>query len=184
MSVYFTASVAGKKQYLDNYLKIINILKAKKFKVISNHIIESTSAAIHSKKRKERIRFHKQLDKWLKHCDFVVAETSFPSVSVGYEISLAHHYNKPVLILYTNGKPPSLLVDCQNEKLIVEKYTTQTLNEIISDFIRYAKNSTDTRFTFYITPAISRYLDKVAQEKKLPKSVFLRKLIEDKMRKK
>ncbi|MBM3283848.1 hypothetical protein FJY90_06420, partial [Candidatus Gottesmanbacteria bacterium] len=109
MTVYFTASIVGKRHYLSNYQKIIGILKAKNLEVISDHIINTTEAQIRMEKVEERIRFQKQLEKWLNSCDYVVAETSFPSISVGYEISLALHYGKPVLILYSEGNPPSLL---------------------------------------------------------------------------
>ncbi len=184
MLVYFTASVTGKKYYLSNYLKIIEILREKKCKVISDHIIQSTVAALHSQKKEDRLAFHKNLDKWLKQCDFVVAETTFPSVSVGYEISLALHYNKPILILYFEGKCPSILVDHSNERLVCENYTLSSLQDIIEEFISFAQGTSDSRFTFFITPAIAAYLDKVSKKHKIPKSVFLRKLIEDKMRKK
>jgi hypothetical protein len=41
-TVYFTASLVGKKHFLDNYTKIISYLKSKNFDVISDHIITVT----------------------------------------------------------------------------------------------------------------------------------------------
>jgi len=182
MKVYFTASIIGKKHYLHNYLKIIDHLKEKDCQVISDHIISSTESEIRMEKKEMRLKFHKQLENWISGSDFVVAETSFPSISVGYEISLALHLLKPILILYSIGDPPSLLAHHAEEKLICEKYTTYTLSEIIDDFINYVQGTNDTRFTFFITSKIASFLEKVARREKVPKSVYLRKLIEEDMK--
>lgn len=180
--VYFTASITGKKHYLDNYLKIIRFLENKNCQVIYNHIINSTESEVKLEKKEDRIRFHKQLERWITGCDFVVAETSFPSISIGYEISLALHLLKPILILYSTGDPPTLLAHHKEEKLVCEKYNKDTLSDIIDDFINYVRGTIDTRFTFFITPKIASFLEKVSKKNKLPKSVYLRKLIEKDMK--
>jgi hypothetical protein len=178
MNVYFTASIVGKKDYLRNYLKIIDVLKAKNFIVQSEHIIDTTEPEIHMKTREERLRFHRKLETWIQKADFIVVESSFPSISVGYEISLALQYRKPVLILYSVGDPPSLFAYHNDEKVVCEKYTYDTVQGIIDEFITFVRGAADTRFTFFVTPQIAAYLDKVSKKEKMPKSVYLRKLIE------
>lgn len=182
MTVYFTASIVGKKYYLKNYCKILEILKSRKHKVISDHIIKTTEAQIRMENRGDRLKFHKQLENWIISCDFMIAEASFPSISVGYEISLALQRGKPVLILYYGGDPPSLLTYHEEEKLVCEKYTMKNLSGIIDDFINFAEGKNNTRFTFFITSEIALYLDRVSKKEKLPKSVYLRKLIEKEMK--
>lgn len=182
MKVYFTASIVGKKHHLDDYLKIIEILKSQEIEVISEHIINSTEAQIRLETKEERLAFHKKLEKWIQESDFVVAETTFPSISVGYEISLAQHFLKPILILFTGNHPPSLLAQHRDEKLVCEKYSSETLKGIIEDFVNYVKGNSDSRFTFFITSQIATYLDKISKKEKLPKSVYLRKLIENEMK--
>lgn len=179
MKVYFTASIVGKKYYLKNYLKIIELLKSRKYKVISDHIIETTEDQIRLKGRQERLKFHNQLEKWINASDFMIAETSFPSISVGYEISLALQRGKSVLILYSIGDPPSLFAYHTSEKIVCEKYSLATLSDIIDDFIKYVEATEDMRFTFFITAEIASYLEKVSRKEKLPKSVYLRKLIKE-----
>lgn len=183
MTVYFTASIIGKKYYLADYQEIIKLLQSEHYQVIADHIINSSSPKILVEKREERIRFQQQLEKWINACDFMVAETSYPSISVGYEISMALYSNKPVLILFRKGDPPSLLAHHKDENLVCEKYTKDSLPGIITDFTNYVKGKTATRFTFYITAEISHYLEEVATKHKIPKSVYLRKLIETDMRK-
>jgi len=182
MTVYFTASIVGKKYHLSKYLAIIDYLKSKKYEVISDHIIKSTSNQIISEKREERIKFQNRLEKWINSADFMIAETSFPSISVGYEISLALQEGKPVLVLYSEGNPPSLLIHHKDDHLDCEKYTLSSLPEIINNFVKYVEGAADSRFTFFITPEIASYLEKVSKREKIPKSVYLRKLIEREMK--
>lgn len=182
MTVYFTASIVGKKHYLPNYLKIIEILKSKGFQVISNHIITTNELQIRMEKREDRIKFQNKLEKWIKSCGFVVAETSFPSISVGYEISLAQHFGKPVLILYSDNNPPSLLVEHKDEKVVCEEYTSDKLPEIISEFLSFIEELTSTKFTFFITSEMASFLDKISIREKIPKSVYLRRLISRQMK--
>src|SRR5258708_1790355 len=137
MIIYFTASLAAKDQYLEKYKKIIAFLESQGHTVIAQHIIDSSESKIRMSTRTERLQFHNQLEKWLKSCDFVIAETSFPSISVGYEISLALRLARPVLVLYSEGDPPSLLAHHENDRLYCEKYTNEDLGKIILDFIDY-----------------------------------------------
>ncbi len=183
MKVYFTASIAAKKQLLHNYLMILDILKSKKHDVIAEHIINTEESQIHLQTKDQRLQFHERLEEWIRSCDFMIAETTFPSISVGYEISLALRVGKPVLLLYSEGNPPSLLEHHKDDKLIAERYTADTVKPIIEDFISYTNQKSDLRFTFFVTPAIVNYLDDLAKRKKIPKSVYLRRLIEEDMQK-
>lgn len=182
MNVYFTASIAAKDKYMKNYQAIIRNLEKRKFVVVADHILQVTEDHIRLKGREERIAFHEQLEKWISTCNFMVAETSFPSISVGYEISLALRLGKPVLILYSEGDPPSLLAHHHNENLGCEMYTLQTLDDIMENFITYVEGKSDMRFTFFISAQIASYLDTISRTDKIPKSVYLRQLIEKDMR--
>ncbi|MBU1327412.1 nucleoside 2-deoxyribosyltransferase [Patescibacteria group bacterium] len=181
MKVYFTASIVGKKYYLSQYLNIVEVFKSRKHSIIADHILQATEEQINLGTKKERLDFHKKLEGWINSCDCMVVEASFPSISVGYEISMALHRGKPVLILYSTGDPPSLFAFHEDEQLITQRYTMDSLREIIDDFINFVKGAHDSRFTFYITSRISAYLDRVSMKKKIPKSVYLRTLIEKDM---
>lgn len=182
MKTYFTASIVGKRHHLQNYKKIIDILKEKKCEVISDHIIKTTENQLSKVTKEERINFQKQLERWIVGSDCMVVETTFPSISVGYEISLAVSRGKPVLMLYSEGEPPSLLTHFKEETVMCEHYTEATLEGIIDDFLAYVKGVNDTRFTFFITSKIAAFLDKVSKQEKIPKSVYLRRLIKREMK--
>lgn len=183
MRAYFTASVVGKKQYLDKYLTIIELLEKSGVDVSAEHILSATEDKIRLETRNERVALQKKLEMLVNDADFLIAETSFPSISVGYEIALALHRGKPVLVLYSQGDAPSLIVNNEEEKLVVEKYDEKNIATIISDFVNYVRGGADTRFTFFITSEIGSYLEKMAKKSKVPKSVYLRNLIAEDIRK-
>jgi len=182
MKAYFTASIVGKKYHLRNYQHIIKLLNDRGITVVADHILKTTEEQIHFETREERIKIQKKFENWVLEADFVVVEASFPSISVGYEIALAIHRGKPVLVLYSEGDPPSLIINNEEEKLIVEKYSLSTLPDLLDDFINYFRGESDTRFTFFITSKIASYLEKQAKRNKVPKSVYLRDLINEDMK--
>lgn len=177
MDVYFTASIVGKKLYLPNYLRIVEILKQKKIRVVSDHIINSSEEQINLQSKSNRVSFHKKLKKWIMDCSCMIAEGSFPSISVGFEISLALNTGKPVLLLYTK-EAPSLLSSYDDEKLICSRYTDMDLKDTIDEFMNYVRGNSNQRFTFFINAKIARYLEEVSRKKQVPKSVYIRGLIE------
>ena len=105
--------------------------------------------------KEQRLKLRNELDSWIKSADCVFAETSFPSISVGYEIALALQLNKPVLMLYTDVFLPSLISPSTNKMIFAEKYTKTSLKEIIKDFLHYVESAEGIRFTMFITPDLS-----------------------------
>lgn len=182
MTIYFTASVSAKQKYFDEYKNIINHLEALGHKVESKHIIDTTESQIQGETRDEILKFQTKVEQWIKKCDFIIADTSFPSVSVGYEIALALRIGKPILVFYGEGGPPSLLTYYKDEKLVTERYTDKTYKDTIDNFINFVRGKNELRFTFFITPTIAVFLDEVARQEKLPKAVYIRKLIEKDMK--
>ncbi len=181
MRAYFTASIVGKKYHLDKYRKIVELLTEKGVTVAAEHILNVEEKDIQLQSREKRLAFHQRLEDWVNSADFLVAETSFPSISVGYEISMALDRGKPVLILYSEGDPPSLFAYHENEKIVSEKYTMDTLAPIISDFLHFVRGEADTRFTFFISSKQAAYLAKMGKKNRVPKSVYLRSLIDKDM---
>lgn len=182
MKIYFTASLAGKSQLLKNYQTIISYLSRRGHNVIADHILNKTHEEVDKGKKEDRLKFHNQLVRWIKSCDFLVIEGSYPSMSVGYELSMGLNYNKPVILLYTQEEPPALFAYHENEKLIVERYTLETLPGIIDTFLSYIKDIQESRFTFYITNKQATFLGQISSQRKIPKAVYLRDLIDREMK--
>lgn len=181
MTIYFNASVTGKQNYEDNYQKIVEALKDMGHKVIYEHILDVESSELASETSKQRATHHVKLNQWLNEADVVVVEVSYPSVSVGYEIGLALDKNKPVLALYTTDKAPAALIGERSDKFVLEHYDLDNIRRELKILLNEVADLQDTRFNFFISPKHQNYLDWIAKNKKIPRSVFLRRLIEQHM---
>lgn len=182
MRIYFTASIVGKKQYLSYYKAIIEQLSHMGHTVIADHIMQTTEEQLTLETKEERRKFHKKLHSWITESDCVIVEASFPSISVGYEIALALNSGKAVLVLHTEGDPPSLLPELNAERLVIEKYSIASLHSILHDFLLYAQGSDDARFTFFLTHRQAFHLTSASKKVGLPKAVYLRNLIDQDIR--
>lgn len=113
----------------------------------------------------------------------VVGEVSYPSVSVGYLISMALDLGKPTILLYKGKSEPNLLSSLVSDKLQVLNYNSKAeLEKELSSSIDYASQQADVRFNFFISPQIGLYLDWISKNKRVPRAVYLRRLIEEDMR--
>jgi len=177
MKIYFVASIAGKEKYSENYRCIIENLKALGHKLFEN-VSPSTVKSVYGLTDEEKIDYYRQVLNWIKNCDVVVTEASYPSLGVGFEISTALEKGKPVIVLYTEGEGPHFLEGLESEKLIIIKYSLDDLKQQLKDSLQFAAEQADIRFNFFIPPSISNYLDWISKEKRIPRSVYLRRLIE------
>ncbi|MEA2056720.1 MAG: hypothetical protein U9O78_03390 [Patescibacteria group bacterium] len=182
MKAYFSASVSGKKELGKNYKKILDSLNELGLEVLNNHVLTTSLEDLKKVGKKEEQSFYKQLKSWLSEADLMVAEVSKPSTNVGHEVSLALSKNKPVILLYLEGRKPLLFDGIQSEKLQLIKYDVEGIVDELKMAIEYATESRDTRFNFFISPKHQNYLDWIAKNKRIPRSVFLRQLIEEHMR--
>jgi 2'-deoxynucleoside 5'-phosphate N-hydrolase len=183
MKIYFTASLTGKNLYEENYKKIIKILEDMDIKVVSDHVLTEEKGGVSAKSHEEIISFYKKISNWISQSDIVVAEVTYPSTNVGHEITLALEKGKPVIFLYIEGKEPKLLNALDSEKSQLIPYKPKDLKTILKTSIEEAQDQMDVRFNFFISPKIGAYLDWIAKQKKTPRAVFLRRLIEEHMKK-
>jgi len=182
MKAYFVGSIKGRENYLNNYKRIIDHLVKNKIIVIED-TLRPSSDEVYSLSDKDKIAYYKQVLKWINDADVTIAEVSHPSIGVGYEISQAVEKEKPVIILYSNNEAPHFLEGIQSDKVILVQYTSDDLEDSLTAALEMASSKIDTRFNFFISPKIGNYLDWVSKKKKLPRAVYLRKLIEEDMKK-
>lgn len=183
MKIYFTAAISLSDKYGDYYTKIVNKLIAMGHQVIHEHITEVSMSDIeNNSSEEERIKYYKQVNNWIKSVDLIVAELSFPStLNVGHEVTIALEKNKPVLGLFLEGKDSLFFQGMNSEKFLYQNYNNKSLEMVLEDAIDYCQEMSDVRFNFFISPAIGNYLDWISKEKKIPRSVYLRNLIEKNM---
>ena len=185
MQIYFVASSRLVSKDVSLYSRLYKKI-CEEHKMVSDKVLKWIKTGIKDLS-KESIETKKEnyLDivKCIKKADIVVMEISGHSVSMGFILSKAMEENKPVIAMYTSDMDPVFVKGIVNSKLIMAEYDKNNLEQVISDSINKAKCLVDMRFNFFVSPKILNYLDWIAQKRMIPKSVFLRNLIEREMRK-
>lgn len=182
MKIMLLTSIRKKEPINNSLLTIVNTLEKMNHKVIHEHVTKTSQEDLDHKSQIEDVSFHKNILDDIKNCDIVIAECTTQSLSVGYLISFAIEQNKPTIILYKSSAPKPNLFPTLTEsgKIFIAEYKDDTeLSEEIKEYIDFAKDQVDVRFNFFISPKINNYLDWIAKKKKIPRSVYLRRLIED-----
>ncbi len=178
MKIYFTAAIYQKPQFGAYYDRIVAVLE-KAGTVQHKHITDKTLDMVMTQSAADNLAYYRQANRWISSADLVVVEASFPStINIGHEITLAFDKGKPVIVLYKVGHDSIFLHGINSERLILAEYTDDTLEQVLNDSITFARDTADTRFNFFISPRHIAYLDWVAKVKKIPRSVYLRRLIE------
>ena len=182
MKCIFIASIRARAEYKESYKRIISILRSDGNHVISDHVLTTSQEDLNKMTKANNTTFHKKILQNIKASDVVIAECSHQSLSVGYLLSYAVEQGKPTIVFYNSNSPePNLFPTLSSsERLYYVKYSNlDELDKLVHEYAEYAKEQLDTRFNFFVSPSIERYLSWVAKRRKLPRSVFLRKLIED-----
>jgi len=185
MKIYFIASsrLVGANPKL--YTKLYSYLAAEG-KMISDKVMKWVKIGIKDisgaplKIKKEN--YVQSVDS-VKKADIVVMEVSGHSMSMGYLISKALEMNKPVIALHKKEHMPNFIKGIGDQKLIISEYCDEDIEEVLEKSLKKANNFIDVRFNFFVNSKILNYLDWVASKRMLPRSVFLRNLIEKEMKK-
>ena len=182
MRIYFTASITAMDKYRVHYEKIIEYLRREGYDVQADHILKAELEVREHQDDEQKVNYYRNFLKSVGVSDIVVAEASYPStVHIGHEISIALGKGKPVIVLYLKGKEPIFLKGITNDKLLMVEYTLETLESELKYVLEEAKEGMDVRFNFFVSPKIVAFLDWVAKKKKMPRAVYLRRLIEEDM---
>lgn len=179
MKIYFTGSVSRVTPELrETYNKIVSYLERMGHVVLARHMQNKDGKVLRAQTEKESAAIQSKMSKWRKQATLLVAECSTSSIGVGQEIAEALSDNRQVIALHLPGKKPNILTHFGRDLLYLVEYTPETLKAQLSEYVEFAKINSDTRFNFFISPQIGSYLDWISHRKKLPRAVYLRKLIE------
>jgi nucleoside 2-deoxyribosyltransferase len=179
MKVVFVASHTQQKELGVYYKRAVKFLEDKGLEVTSGSLFDDKLAKEISSNREQ---WYKQSIHEVQKADLVVVEISYPSTAnVGHELTYALEIGKPVIAIYHKDKEPVFLRGREDEKLLLFEYNDSDIENILDAALEYATDVQDVRFNFFISPSIGRYLDWVSKNKRVPRAVFLRKLIEQEM---
>jgi hypothetical protein len=179
MKLYFTAAIVQRPKFGCYYDQIVETVQNLGHHIQHEHITKETLANIKKATEDDLNAHYRKVVRWISQADIVIVEASFPStLNVGHEISLALERNKPTIVLYKKGYDSFFLRGLNSDKLFLVEYTPKSLLQLVTACVNYAKEQAETRFNFFMPPLYLTYLDWAATQKKLPRSVYLRDLLE------
>lgn len=108
----------------------------------------------------------------------MLAGSSHQSLSVGHLISFAIELGKPTIIIYEETMPkpnffPSLVKE--NDIYLFRIAKVKILKNWLLNIL--SMEDTDIRFNLMLSAEMYNYLNQIAKQEKLPKSVIVRRLI-------
>jgi len=184
MTIFFSGSLYGKKKYADRYTKIVDIVEQNGHRIAADHILNTSHEEIQNRPARDDAKQFKKILESIKRSDALFVELSHPSSSAGFFIAQALNLGKPVVIFFAGEEEPHLLksLELLSEKLAVVRYRdTLDLDTEVPLMLDFVSEAQDTRFNFFVTPDIASYLDWVSKERRIPRSVYLRRLIDEDM---
>jgi hypothetical protein len=178
MKIYFTSSARASQELKQNYKTIFELISSFGHSHVDDYTKSDDAQKVYFGTHEENLKLYKHAMECIKNADAIVLEVSTHSLSMGYLLQQSLTMGKPVIALYVVGNKPAFVAGIDNEKLQLVEYTAESLKEELSIALQNAQENTDVRFNFFISPSIGRYLDWVSKVKKIPRSVYLRALIE------
>ena len=185
MKIYFIASPRSANKEPELYKRLFDVL-ANDNKMVNSQVLDWTKGELskfYEGTHEQRVAHYKKTMNSIKSADVVAVEVSEHSMSMGYIVNKALEENIPVLALYKKGNEPYFFSGIDNPKLQVVEYDDNNLEDNLQEALENAKDLADVRFNFFVSPKILAYLDFVAKKRMIPRSVFLRDLIEHEMKK-
>jgi len=178
MKIYFTASSRGTSEFESHFKKIYKFITDQGHKHTSDYALESNPTEVYSSTKESHEKLYERAMQQMKKSDLAILEVSTHSLSMGYLIEASLAMGKPVIALHISGHKPAFAAGISNDKFQLIEYNQGNLDDLLIDALDYASSQQDTRFNFFVAPKHINFLDWVAQNKKIPRSVFLRRLIE------
>lgn len=181
MKVYFTSSPRSLKLHNNQINKIYQTIQRLGYELVNDFIVKVDPDSYYKSSNVEMVSHYQETISSIKKADIVVLDVSVASMAMGYLIDKAKEYSKSVVILHLKTKEPLFFSAIVDERIQIVEYVPENLERVLKDSLIYAAEKIDTRFNFFISPKIGNYLDWIAKKRKLPRAVYLRKLIEDDM---
>jgi hypothetical protein len=122
----------------------------------------------------------------IAQADVIIAEASYDSFGVGYQVAFSVQHKKPVLLLHHEDADYNVFASGVEDGWVVhKKYNDDTLAKIIEEFLDDNDIRTkDMRFNFFIDRKIYNYLRWAALRTGKTKAEILRELVQQEIDKK
>lgn len=181
MKIFFSSSQRAREKY-DQYLqKIYKTIRDLRYELIFDTIIKTSTEEFYKQLdaggHKALVDNYKKSLDCMQKADINVFETSLHSLSIGFLINKSIEFHKPTIVLHLKSCPPYLLNGVVNDKLIIQEYADDTLEQAVKKSLIKAQSLRDKRFNMFMSDELLRYLDDAATKEGVNKSTFIRNLL-------
>ncbi|XP_076023723.1 5-hydroxymethyl-dUMP N-hydrolase [Genypterus blacodes] len=145
MKIYFCGSIRGGREDVEVYRKIVSKLQ-NYGRVLTEHVscTELTERGEDRAAPGDRHIHDRDVD-WLRQSDVVVAETTQPSLGVGYELGRAVDMKKKILCLFrpSSGRNLSAMIRGAHdgEFFLVRDYSQEEVENVLEEFFSSLKRT-------------------------------------------
>ncbi len=130
MNIYFSGSIYGGRQKLEEYKKLVNELS--KFGTVLNKEVADDDVIDNEINVSDNDIFESLVERMDK-ADIIFAEVTVPSLGVGYEIGYADKSNKKIICVYDKNvtqKITTMLRGNKNLKIIPYEDLSEIVNNL------------------------------------------------------
>ena len=198
MNIYFTTSVKSSIEKGEEISNILNLLRSNnqvelRPKLKSAMDIDNNKVNLQNSVGLEFLQQGSTIQdvflasqKRITRSDIVIAEMTYESTGLGYDVAQASLQSKPVLVLLDSklskvGNNP--IFGSDSNRISVKNYTPQTLETIIEEFLISARRQLDSKFILIIPAEIERYLSWASTKRGIRKAEIVRNAVDDLMEK-
>lgn len=179
MTVFYTSSYYGKKQFQASYDLVREALKKLKVDLISpeegNYLSVIDPETQKRLSHEPAVLHYEAIRQGIHLADAVVIEVSYQDIQLGHEMSLALSEKKPVLVLSLYEDFSKKIV---NEYLSSARYSPKTIEAIVQNFLASVRERTiSRRFNMFLYPSQLEYLTHVSKKQGMNVSEYIRHLI-------
>lgn len=177
MTIFFTTSIRGLKDFEKNYNIIFDNINKLGHTYVGNYPFKVTTNEVYSYNQNENMELFNSMNSFMKECDLMILEVSKHSVSMGYMIMKMLSLKKPVVALYTKNNNPAFLVGIEDENFQLLEYNENNLVNLLKDAIEFSKSNNTLRFNMLLNPDLTQYIESTAEKEHISKAAFIRQLI-------
>lgn len=179
MTIFFTTSIRGLKDFEKNYNTIFDNINKLGHKYVGNYPFKVTTNEVYSYNQNENMELFNSMNGFMKECDLMILEVSKHSVSMGYMIMKMLSMKKPVVALCTKNNNPAFLVGIEDENFQLLEYNENNLVNLLKDAIEFSKSNNTLRFNMLLNPDLTQYIESAAENEHISKAAFIRQLIKN-----
>jgi len=181
MEIYFSASSDVDDLTKEYYRRVIELITDLGYQVDQTIFSETTDKIIGEDLTYEDI--YNQVFEKIDRSDIFIADISYPSGGVGYQIYHAYYQKKPVIIIYTENKKtnPSVVIrGIDSKKVQTFHYNSFIeLKKVLPGLIENAIKKIKVRFNLVLTNNELTFLNKQARLQHISTTKMLRKIISE-----